>query len=103
MFWLPSKGARFSSTRAEGDLMESRMRGNPHVRFGKRVGRNHIRRRVFGASDPTSRNTQPTPQDLALTRKLTEGGELLDIAVLDHLIVTPRTYYSFADEGCMPI
>jgi DNA repair protein RadC len=30
-----------------------------------------------------------------------EGGKLLDIKVVDHLIVTPDGYYSFADEGLM--
>jgi len=26
---------------------------------------------------------------------------LLDIALLDHLIITPESYYSFADEGVL--
>jgi len=28
-----------------------------------------------------------------------EGGRLLEIQVLDHIIVTSEGYYSFADEG----
>ena len=54
------------------------------------------------AHNHPSQNLLPSPQDLALTRKLFECGKLLDIAVVDHLIVTPRDYYSFAEEGCMP-
>jgi DNA repair protein RadC len=54
------------------------------------------------AHNHPSGNLTPSPQDKDLTRKLKEGGKLLDIAVLDHLIVTPRTYLSFADEGLMP-
>ena len=46
-----------------------------------------------------SGNTQPSEADIHLTKKLVEGGKLLDIAVLDHLIVTIDGYYSFADEG----
>ena len=57
---------------------------------------------IILAHNHPSGNLQPSPQDLSLTRKLSDGGKLLDIAVLDHLIVTPRNYYSFADEGCMP-
>jgi len=57
---------------------------------------------IILAHNHPSSNLQPSPQDLMLTRKLTEGGKLLDIVILDHLIVTSRNYYSFADEGCMP-
>jgi len=46
-----------------------------------------------------SENLTPSLQDIELTKKLVEGGKLLDIKVLDHLIVTPWGYYSFADEG----
>ena len=41
----------------------------------------------------------PSLQDIQLTNKLVAGGKLLDIKILDHLIVTPYGYYSFADEG----
>ncbi|PHN00919.1 JAB domain-containing protein [Flavilitoribacter nigricans] len=38
--------------------------------------------------------------DIALTNKLVKAGELLDILVLDHLILSPEGgYLSFADEG----
>ena len=35
----------------------------------------------------------------ALWPLLAEGGRLVDVPVLDHLIVSARGYYSFADEG----
>jgi len=41
----------------------------------------------------------PSQADLSLTRKLREAGKFLDIQVLDHLIISERGYYSFADEG----
>jgi DNA repair protein RadC len=37
--------------------------------------------------------------DIDLTRKMREGGKLLEIQVLDHIIVTNEGYFSFADEG----
>lgn len=43
----------------------------------------------------------PSEQDRSLTKKLIEGGKLLDIRVLDHLIFSNNTYYSFSDEGDM--
>lgn len=47
-----------------------------------------------------SGNRQPSQADISLTRKLVDGGSLLDIAVLDHIIITAgNEFYSFADEG----
>ena len=43
-----------------------------------------------------------TPERLRLfLDKVKEGGNLLDIAVLDHIILTNEGYYSFADEGLL--
>lgn len=46
-----------------------------------------------------SGNTSPSDADIQLTNKLKEGGKLLDINLLDHLILAGDGYYSFADEG----
>ena len=46
-----------------------------------------------------SGNLKPSQADINLTSKLKAGGELLDIAVLDHIILTKDAYFSFADEG----
>ncbi|WP_348800110.1 JAB domain-containing protein [Flavobacterium adhaerens] len=39
--------------------------------------------------------------DNCITKKVKEAGKLLDIALLDSLIITPESYYSFADEGTL--
>ncbi len=44
---------------------------------------------------------KPSQADIALTRKMKQAGEVLDILVIDHLIVTDNGYFSFADEGIM--
>ena len=46
-----------------------------------------------------SGNLSPSEQDRRLTQRMVEIGRALDLPVLDHLIVTPEGYYSFADEG----
>lgn len=46
-----------------------------------------------------SGNLKPSQADINLTRKIDEGGKILDVRVLDHLIMTPDGYYSFKDEG----
>lgn len=48
-----------------------------------------------------SDNLQPSQADKNITKKLKEGGKLIDVAVLDHLIITSGNYMSFADEGLM--
>lgn len=46
-----------------------------------------------------SGNMKPSNCDMTLTKKIKNGAETLDLKMLDHLIVTPETFYSFADEG----
>ncbi len=53
------------------------------------------------AHNHPSGNLKPSRQDEELTAKIKQAGEFLDIKVLDHLIVTPEAYYSFADEGIL--
>ena len=48
-----------------------------------------------------SGDPEPSRDDLALTRRLVEVGELMGIPVLDHLIVAQGTYASLADEGLL--
>lgn len=54
---------------------------------------------VILAHNHPSGNTQPSAADMQLTKNLYEGGKYLEIAVLDHLILTADGFYSFADEG----
>jgi DNA repair protein RadC len=47
----------------------------------------------------TSTNKKPSEQDIRHTKKLQEGGRILGIDIIDHLIITEGNgYYSFADE-----
>lgn len=42
---------------------------------------------------------QPSDADIQITKKIKNAGKELDIPVLDHIIITERGYFSFADEG----
>ncbi|MFC7773718.1 RadC family protein [Flavobacterium sp. GCM10027622] len=44
---------------------------------------------------------QASEADKQITKKLIEAGKHLDILVLDHIIVTEKSYFSFADEGLL--
>ena len=41
----------------------------------------------------------PSPEDLQVTSRLFQAGELLGIRLLDHLILAGPGFYSFADSG----
>lgn len=51
------------------------------------------------AHNHPSGNLKPSRADEQLTAKIKQAGQLLDIQVLDHLILTRDGYFSFADEG----
>jgi DNA repair protein RadC len=44
---------------------------------------------------------QPSIADKQLTQKIKEAGTTLDIKLLDHLIITEKEYFSFADENLL--
>lgn len=46
-----------------------------------------------------SGNLNPSTQDIELTKKLSQAIKLVDSQVLDHIILTPDSFYSFADNG----
>jgi len=41
---------------------------------------------------------KPSKADITLTEKLKSAAQSLDIQVLDHIIITEKAYFSFADE-----
>lgn len=45
--------------------------------------------------------TDPSPEDREITRKLKEAGRLLGIAVLDHIIISRDSFFSFAESGLL--
>jgi DNA repair protein RadC len=50
----------------------------------------------------TSGNLNPSESDTKITQKIKEAGNLMDIQLLDHIILTmDGEYYSFADQGIL--
>ncbi|MCZ8356212.1 MAG: DNA repair protein RadC [Cyclobacteriaceae bacterium] len=56
---------------------------------------------LFLVHNHPSGNAEPSMADKDLTDKLVEGGRILEIKVLDHLIIAHKKYFSFADEGLL--
>ncbi len=56
---------------------------------------------ICGHNHPST-DCQPSREDRAITTRLVEGGKLLSISVLDHIIIGGEgKYFSFADEGLL--
>jgi len=51
---------------------------------------------IFVHNHPSG-DPEPSEDDLATTKQLTEAGKILDIEVTDHIIITKNTYFSFKD------
>jgi DNA repair protein RadC len=54
---------------------------------------------IILAHNHPSGNLTPSDADIGLTKRIVDAGKLLEITVLDHLILTSESYYSFADDG----
>lgn len=48
------------------------------------------------SGDPT-----PSPEDLDITRRIQEAGELLDISLIDHIIIGDNSYISLKERGIL--
>ena len=46
-----------------------------------------------------SGNINPSQNDDIITRKIKEACKVMDIVLLDHIIITSESYYSYADKG----
>ncbi|WP_339842223.1 DNA repair protein RadC [uncultured Maribacter sp.] len=53
---------------------------------------------IILAHNHPSGTLRPSAADKQITQKIKTASETLDVKVLDHLIITQKSYYSFADE-----
>ncbi|MBT4088635.1 MAG: hypothetical protein HOE30_09100 [Deltaproteobacteria bacterium] len=49
-----------------------------------------------------SGDPKPSTQDITITKRLVDVGNLIGIKVLDHLVIGDNEYFSFVDENIMP-
>lgn len=48
-----------------------------------------------------SGDPHPSCEDRRMTRRIEDGAKIMDLALLDHVIVTDKSHYSFADAGLL--
>ncbi|OJW70746.1 MAG: hypothetical protein BGO68_04985 [Candidatus Amoebophilus sp. 36-38] len=69
---------------------------DPKVLF--KIALDHHAASIILVHNHPSNNPNPSELDIKLTERLTKGGKILDIPILDHIIFTEDNYFSFADE-----
>jgi DNA repair protein RadC len=56
---------------------------------------------IILAHNHPSGNLNPSTADINITSKVKEAMKLFDVTVLDHIILTADSFYSFANNGLM--
>ncbi len=56
---------------------------------------------IILAHNHPSGSKEPSNADKQITYKAQEACKVLDLSLLDHIILTPEGFYSFADEGLL--
>jgi len=64
----------------------------------QKVLKNNAAALIFVHNHPSG-NTNPSEEDIKITKKLKEAVSTIDVTVHDHLIIAGNDYYSFADNG----
>jgi len=61
----------------------------------------HLASGIIVCHNHPSGNLNPSESDIQITDKIKESGNLLNIQLCDHLIISDNNYYSFADNGLL--
>ncbi|HEX9980829.1 MAG TPA: DNA repair protein RadC [Flavobacterium sp.] len=69
------------------------------VRLAFKIALEHGATAIILTHNHPSGTLKASDADRQITKKMKLAGENLDIKVLDHLIITEKNYFSFADEG----
>jgi len=71
------------------------------VRILFKTALEHFSTGLIIAHNHPSGNKKPSAEDINITKKIKDAGNLMNIQLLDHLIITQNSYLSFADEGLL--
>ncbi|MEX0801818.1 MAG: DNA repair protein RadC [Candidatus Binatia bacterium] len=55
---------------------------------------------IFVHNHPSG-DPAPSPEDIEITRRLKEVGDVMGVRVLDHVVVGHNRYFSFSDKGML--
>jgi DNA repair protein RadC len=80
---------------SKGGLSETVV--DPKIIFGMAL--QHQATGIILIHNHPSGSLKPSQNDINLTKRLADAGNILSIKVLDHLIISDEGFYSFADQG----
>lgn len=72
-----------------------------HPREVFRIGCKRSAASIICCHQHPSGDPSPSPEDIQLTKRLVEAGELLGISVLDHIIIGYQRHLSLKEQGYM--
>ncbi|MEO0131098.1 MAG: DNA repair protein RadC [candidate division WOR-3 bacterium] len=70
---------------------------HPRETFEAAIRRNSVQ--IIIAHNHPSGDPEPSEDDLIITKRLVEAGKILGIEVIDHIIVTKTSFFSFKHKG----
>jgi DNA repair protein RadC len=71
------------------------------VRILFKTALDHFSTAIIIAHNHPSGNLKPSREDIDITQQIKAAGNMLNIQLLDHLIITQNSYFSFADDGLL--
>ncbi|WP_313091181.1 RadC family protein [Chryseobacterium flavum] len=71
------------------------------VRILFKTALDHFSTGIIIAHNHPSGSLRPSREDINITQKIDEAGKTLNIQLLDHIIVTQDSYFSFSDAGLL--
>ncbi|MGU3374971.1 RadC family protein [Chryseobacterium sp. M5A1_1a] len=71
------------------------------VRILFKTALEHFSTGIIIAHNHPSGSLKASNEDINITQKIKEAGKVLSIQLLDHIIVTQDSYFSFSDEGLL--
>lgn len=70
---------------------------HPREAFEQAIKR-HAAQIIIAHNHPSG-ETEPSEDDLKITKRLVDAGKIMGIEILDHLIITQQTYLSFKEKN----
>jgi DNA repair protein RadC len=71
------------------------------IRIVFKTALDHFATGIIISHNHPSGNLKPSTEDIQITKKVKDAGNLMNVQLLDHLIITQNSYLSFADEGLL--
>lgn len=71
------------------------------IRILFKTALDHYATAIIIAHNHPSGSLKPSQEDLEITQRIREAGKMLNIQLLDHLIITQNSYFSFSDDGLL--